>query len=72
MTPPWDPHAVHLRVWNRLTHLRWHQYGRALAFVLLLDQGKTHVLVFPPEITSAVVLALIAALFAPVSTEREP
>lgn len=55
--------------WTKLLQLRWHQWARLVATALLADQALGTVTGIPSD--SAIVIACIGALFAPVPSERK-
>jgi hypothetical protein len=58
-----------MELWKKLLRLRWHQYARIVAVTVLLDQALGPVTSIPQS--EGVVLACIAALFAPVPAEKK-
>jgi hypothetical protein len=54
---------------KRLRQFRWHQWARIVAALILLDQALGTLTGIPSD--SAIVIACIGALFAPVPTERK-
>lgn len=59
-----------MNLWKRTRQLRWHQWARIIALMILLDQTKF----IPGEAlapSEGIILACIAALFAPVPVEKK-
>lgn len=54
--------------WQKLRLIRWHQWARGIAFLVLMDQALGTLSGIPPS--EAIVVACIGALFAPVPQER--
>ena len=53
---------------RKLRRIRWHQWARGIAALVLLDQALGTLSGIPPS--EAIVVACIGALFAPVPAER--
>lgn len=52
----------------KLRRIRWHQWARAVAAILLFDQALGTITGIPTS--EAIIVACIGALFAPVPVER--
>lgn len=57
------------RSWTKLLHMRWHQWARLIAGVVLADQMLGPLTSLPSS--EAIVVACIGALFAPVPVEKK-
>jgi hypothetical protein len=58
-----------LKSWIRLRRIHWHQWGRLIAAMTLLDQALGPVSSIPSS--EAIIVACIGALFAPIPVSRE-
>lgn len=56
------------KLWLKVRAIKWHQYARGVAALVLLDQWLGPLGGIPPS--EAIVVACIGALFAPVPVER--
>lgn len=56
------------KICRKLRLIRWHQWARGIAFLVLMDQALGTLSGIPSS--EAIVVACIGALFAPVPVER--
>ena len=57
------------RVWIKLLHMKWHQFARLLAALVLLDQWIGPLGSIPSS--EAIVVVCLGAIFAPVASSRK-
>lgn len=60
--------GVNNKAWRTLRQIKWHQWARLVAVLVLADQAAGTLTALPSS--EAIILACIGALFAPVPTEK--
>lgn len=56
------------KLWTKLHQIRWHQFARTVAALVLLDQWSGPLGGIPSD--PAIVIVCLGAIFAPVPSER--
>lgn len=58
--------------WQTVKQWTWQAWSRVIAGIILVDAGKVEFLNYPPDARTAVILACIAAIFAPPVAQKKP
>lgn len=63
-----ERHESRVGLWNTVRRTQWHQWGRLVAALILLDQWVGPLGSIPSS--EAIIVVALGALFAPVPVER--